>query len=58
MVDWLHVPHPYPLEHMKHLVFFDNANKTELFSYLDYFRSHPNHARLIAEQVSCVPTIM
>ena len=47
-VDPLHVPHPYPLIGGEHVVYFDNANKTDLWTKLDYYRTHAVEARRIA----------
>jgi hypothetical protein len=51
-VDHLYVPHPMPLVHKKHVIFYDNNNRTELFDLLDYYRSrdHEEEARRIAEE--------
>lgn len=48
MVDPIFVPHNYPLIDGKHVVYFSNANKTDLFEKLDYYRAHPEEARKIA----------
>ena len=48
-VDPLYVPNPYPLLGGEHVVFFDNNNKTDLWSKLDYYRANPLEARRIAE---------
>lgn len=47
-VDPLFVPHPFPLIDGKHVVFFDNNNKTDLFTKLDYYRENVVEARRIA----------
>lgn len=47
-VDRLFVPHPYPLQHGEHVIFYDNSNRPELYRKLDYYRSHPEEARRIA----------
>ena len=47
-VDHLYVPHPYPLIDGKHIIYYSNNNKTELYNKLDYYRKHPNIARRIA----------
>ena len=47
-VDPIFAPHPYPLIHEKHVVYFSNSNKTDLWEKLDYFRSNPEKARKIA----------
>jgi len=46
--DYLDVPHPYPLVHKEHIIFFDNQNMGELASLLDYYRTHKAEARRIA----------
>lgn len=50
LVDWLYVPHPYPLEHMEHVVFYNSSDRAELEQYLDYFLRNPHHAQRIALQ--------
>jgi hypothetical protein len=47
-VDPLFVPHPFPLVHKEHVIYFSNLNRTDLFEKLDYYRSHPEEARRIA----------
>lgn len=47
-VDPLYVPHPYPLQGGEHVVFFDNNNRTDLFTKLDYYRANPLEARRVA----------
>ena len=47
-VDPLFVPHPNPLVDGTHVVYFDNENKTDLFTKLDYYRAHKDEARRIA----------
>lgn len=47
-VDPLFVPHPYPLVHEEHVIFFSNTDKDDLFRKLDYYRSHPDEAQRIA----------
>jgi hypothetical protein len=49
-VDPVFVPHPFPLVHQEHVIYFSNANKEDLFAKLDYYRSHPIDARRIALQ--------
>jgi len=46
--DPLFVPHPNPLVHGEHVVYFDNDNKTDLFAKLDYYRANKDEARRIA----------
>jgi hypothetical protein len=48
MVDPLFVPHSNPLVDGVHVVYFSNHNKTDLFSKLDYYRTHRDEARRIA----------
>jgi len=47
-VDHLYVPHQYPLVGDRHVVFFDNHNRTDLFNKLDYYRANPMKAREVA----------
>lgn len=47
-VDPIFVPHGYPLVDGVHVVYFSNENKTDLFSKLDYYRSHPQEGTKIA----------
>ena len=49
-VDPLMVPHPYPLLHGIHVIYYSNSNKTDLWSKLDYYRTHHEIARKIAIQ--------
>lgn len=46
--DYLDVPHPHPLVHGEHIIFFDNHNMTELALLLDYYRANKQEARRIA----------
>ena len=48
-VDYLFVPHPFPLLNGIHIVYYSNHNKTELWSKLDYYLSHPQEAQKIAQ---------
>ena len=47
-VDHMYVPRPHPLLHGKHIVYYDNNNKTDLFEQLDYYRAELEIARRIA----------
>eukprot|EP00981_Chlorochromonas_danica_P006550 scaffold1431_cov167-Ochromonas_danica.AAC.10 len=47
-VDPLFVPHPFPLIHEEHVIFFSNKDKEDLFKKLDYYRNHPEEGRKIA----------
>lgn len=47
-VDPLYVPYPYPLVGGEHIVYFDNNNRTDLFTKLDYYRTNPAEARRVA----------
>jgi hypothetical protein len=47
-VDPLYVPHPFPLVGGEHIVYFDNNNKTDLWTKLDYYRANPLEARRVA----------
>eukprot|EP01038_Epipyxis_sp_PR26KG_P011850 gene11850-15856_t len=48
MVDELDVPYGFPLQHGKHIIYFSNENKTDLFDKLDYYLKNPEEARRIA----------
>lgn len=43
-VDPVFAPHAFPLEHRKHVIFFSNENKTDMWQKLDYYRDPANHA--------------
>lgn len=47
-VDYMYVPRPSPLIENKHIVYYQNNNKTDLFSKLDYYRNNPDIARIVA----------
>jgi hypothetical protein len=47
-VDPIMVPHPYPLQDGRHVVYFSQDNASDLHSKLDYFRVHEEEARRIA----------
>lgn len=47
-VDQMYVPRPYPLQHDKHFVVYDNNNKTDLFEKLDAYRRDKSLARRVA----------
>lgn len=47
-VDPLYVPYAYPLVGGEHIVYFDNNNRTDLFTKLDYYRANPAEARRVA----------
>jgi len=47
-VDNMHVHRPYPLMHDKHIVYYDNHNKTELFEKLDFYMTNIEAARTVA----------
>jgi len=47
-VDPLYVPYAHPLIGGEHVVYFDNNNRTDLITKLDYYRAHPQEARRIA----------
>lgn len=38
LVDPLHVPQDFPLVDGRHVVYFDNHNKRDLWRKLDYYR--------------------
>jgi hypothetical protein len=46
--DYLDVPHPHPLVHKQHVIFFDNHDMDGLAALLDYYRSNKEEARRIA----------
>jgi hypothetical protein len=48
VVDRMYVPRPYPLLEGKHVVYYDNSNKTDLFEKLDVYRTQMEKARRIA----------
>lgn len=47
-VDRMFVPRPYPLEDWKHVIYYDNKNKTELFDRLDIIRANKKQMSTIA----------
>jgi hypothetical protein len=47
-VDPLYVPLQFPLLDKKHLIYYDNNNKTELWEKLDYYRKNKEIAKEIA----------
>lgn len=47
-VDPLFVPHPFPLIHEEHVIYFSNQDQADLVRKLDYYRSHPEEAARIA----------
>lgn len=47
-VDPIMVPHAFPLEDGRHVIFFSQDNSTDLHSKLDYYRMHSEEARRIA----------
>ena len=47
-VDKMYVPRPFPLKNNKHLVYYDNMNKTDVFEKLDKFRGDEQLSRHIA----------
>ena len=47
-VDHMYVPRPHPLLHGKHIVYYDNNNKTDLFEQLDFYRTELETSRRIA----------
>ena len=48
MVDTMHVPRPYPLIHGEHLIYYDDANLTDLYSKLDRYRNDQEGSRRVA----------
>jgi hypothetical protein len=46
--DHIMVPHPHPLVHGRHIIFFDSNNQTDLSTKLDYYLSHPEISQTIA----------
>lgn len=49
-VDHMHVHRPHPLEENKHIVYYDNWNKTDLFEKLDLYRRNARLSRSVALQ--------
>jgi hypothetical protein len=47
-VDHMHTPRQYPLHHGLHVIYFDNNNKTDLFTKLDHYRQEVRKSRSIA----------
>ena len=47
-VDRMFVPRPHPLIDGRHVVYYDNNNKTELFEKLDRYRSDPGLMTTVA----------
>lgn len=47
--DKIFTPLLNPLEHKKHLIFYDRNNLNELNELIDYYLSHPNEANEIAK---------
>jgi hypothetical protein len=46
--DHMYAPRPHPLLDGKHVVYYDNDNKTDLFVKLDYYRQNIKRARVVA----------
>jgi len=49
-VDIMHVHRPYPLLHNQHIVYYDNNNKTDLHTKLDYYLGNVEASRRVAVQ--------
>ena len=49
-VDYMHVHRPHPLIENKHIVYYDNENKTDLFEKLDLYRRNARMSRSVALQ--------
>ena len=47
LVDYMYVPRIKPLVHGKHVVYYDNNNKTDLFDALDFYRTNVDLARQV-----------
>jgi hypothetical protein len=47
-VDPLFVPHPHPLLHEEHVIYFSNHNQADLIAKLDYYLQHSDEANRIA----------
>jgi hypothetical protein len=47
-VDRMYVPRPHPLVHNKHVVYYDNNNKTDFFNQLDFYRAQQEASRRVA----------
>jgi hypothetical protein len=48
LVDIMYVPRPFPLVHGKHILYYDNQNKTSLFDLLDSYRASKELQRRVA----------
>lgn len=48
LVDRMYVPRPFPLIHGKHILYYDNNNKTSLFDLLDTYRASKELTRRVA----------
>ena len=46
--DHMYAPRPHPLLDGKHVIYYNNDNKTDLFVKLDYYRRNPKKARVVA----------
>lgn len=49
-VDYMHVHRPHPLVENKHIVYYNNENKTDLFEKLDLYRRNSRLSRSVALQ--------
>lgn len=47
-VDPVNVPHPHPLVDNRHVVYFSNSNRSDLFQKLDFYRKNKDLARQVA----------
>jgi len=48
LVDRMYVPRPFPLIHGKHILYYDNNNKSSLFDLLDKYRASKEMTRRVA----------
>ena len=48
-----YVPRPFPLKHEKHIIYYDNKNKTDVFEKLDMYRKDLKSAMQIAARGEC-----
>ncbi len=47
-IDHMHTPRPHPLHSGLHVVYYDNNNRTDLFSLLDLYRADVKRSRVTA----------
>eukprot|EP01035_Chromulina_nebulosa_P019572 gene19572-25472_t len=49
-VDHMYVPRPNPFIHNKHIIYYDNNNKTDIFDKLDYYLHNLNELESVSIQ--------